>query len=223
MAEVELSHVTKAFGPQAAAVDDVSFTAAAGEFVALLGPSGCGKSTTLRMIAGLDTPSTGRILIDGRDVTQLPPAQRRISMVFQSYALFPHLDVRENILFGLKVRREPARDPARRVRMTARLGRGRGALTEYRVLRRFDRFTLLEVRIGTGRTHQIRVHLAAMGHPVAGDRLYGAPAQVEGRPPLGRVFLHSRRIRFADPAGGEPVTVEAPLPPELEAWLEGLI
>lgn len=116
-----------------------------------------------------------------------------------------------------------ARDPVRRVRMTARLGRGRGALTEYRVLRRFERFTLLEVRIGTGRTHQIRVHLAAMGHPVAGDRLYGAPAKVEGRPPLGRVFLHSRRIRFADPAGGAPITVEAPLAPELEAWLEGLL
>jgi 23S rRNA pseudouridine1911/1915/1917 synthase len=116
-----------------------------------------------------------------------------------------------------------ARDPNRRVRMTARLGRGRGALTEFRVLRRFQRFTLLEVRIGTGRTHQIRVHLAAMGHPVAGDRLYGAPAKVEGQPPLERVFLHSHRIRFADPGGGRPVTVEAPLAPELEAWLEGLI
>jgi sn-glycerol 3-phosphate transport system ATP-binding protein len=120
MSAIALEHVSKHWGA-AVAVDDASFAAPAGSFVVLLGPSGCGKSTTLRMIAGLDTPSTGRILIDGRDVTQLPPAQRRISMVFQSYALFPHLDVRENILFGLKVRREPARDHARRLARVADL------------------------------------------------------------------------------------------------------
>ncbi len=93
--------------------------------------------------------------------------------------------------------------PARQ--MTARLGRGRTALTEYRVLKRFRAFTLLEVRIGTGRTHQIRVHLAGIGHPVAGDRLYGAPASVEGRPPLDRFFLHAQRIRFMQPSTGETV------------------
>ena len=86
------------------AVDDVSFTVEAGDLVVLLGPSGCGKSTTLRLIAGLDTPTSGRIMIAGRDVTDLPPAKRGIAMVFQSYALFPHLSVGENILFGLKVR-----------------------------------------------------------------------------------------------------------------------
>jgi sn-glycerol 3-phosphate transport system ATP-binding protein len=86
------------------AVENVSFTVEAGDLVALLGPSGCGKSTTLRLIAGLDTPTSGRIVIAGRDVTDLPPAKRGISMVFQSYALFPHLSVAENILFGLKVR-----------------------------------------------------------------------------------------------------------------------
>ncbi len=120
MSAIALEHVSKHWGT-AVAVDDASFTAPAGSFVVLLGPSGCGKSTTLRMIAGLDAPSAGRILIDGRDVTPLPPAQRRIAMVFQSYALFPHLSVRENILFGVKVRREPARDHARRLERVAGL------------------------------------------------------------------------------------------------------
>ena len=110
-----------------------------------------------------------------------------------------------------------ARDPVHRTRMTARLASGRTALTAYRVLERFERFTYLEVTIGTGRTHQIRVHLASIGHPVAGDRLYGAPAS-----PLGRYFLHSARIRFVSPATGEPVTVLAPLAPELETWLAEL-
>jgi 23S rRNA pseudouridine1911/1915/1917 synthase len=115
-----------------------------------------------------------------------------------------------------------ARDPVRRVRMTARLAQGRQAWSEYRVLRRFPHFTLLEVEIGTGRTHQIRVHLASIGHPVVGDRLYGAPAEVAGCPPLGRYFLHAASIRFAQPSSGQPVEVSAPLPPELELWMQGL-
>ena len=87
------------------AVDEVSFDFEAATLNVLLGPSGCGKSTTLRLIAGLEAADGGRISIDGRDVTRLPPAARSISMVFQSYALFPHLTVAENILFGLRVRR----------------------------------------------------------------------------------------------------------------------
>ena len=122
-----------------------------------------------------------------------------------------------------RIEKPIARDPVRRIRMTGRLGRGRTALTEYRVLHRYSRFTMLEVRIGTGRTHQIRVHLAGMGHPVVGDRLYGAPARVEGRPPLDRFFLHAHRISFVSPASAEIVTVEAPLPRELEAWMDGLL
>jgi 23S rRNA pseudouridine1911/1915/1917 synthase len=114
------------------------------------------------------------------------------------------------------------RDPRRRVRMTARLRTGRSAVTEYRVLRRFDRFTFLEIRILTGRTHQIRVHLSSVGHPVAGDRLYGAPAKVEGRPSLDRFFLHAHRLGFTSPSTGRSITVEARLPAELEAWMEGL-
>jgi sn-glycerol 3-phosphate transport system ATP-binding protein len=106
MADVELSGVTKAWGG-APAVEGVSFSVAKGHLVAILGPSGCGKSTTLRLVAGLETASAGRIVIAGRDVTDLPPARRGISMVFQSYALFPHLSVAENIVFGLKVRDVP--------------------------------------------------------------------------------------------------------------------
>jgi 23S rRNA pseudouridine1911/1915/1917 synthase len=114
-----------------------------------------------------------------------------------------------------RIERPIARDPVRRVRMTARLESGRAAWSEYRVLRRFAKFTLLEVRIGTGRTHQIRVHLASIGHPVAGDRLYGAAAHPEYK----RFFLHAQRIRFRQPSTGEAVTVAAPLPAELEQWL----
>lgn len=121
-----------------------------------------------------------------------------------------------------RIEKPVARDPKRRVRMTARLAHGRPAVTEYRVERRFPGFTLLEARPGTGRTHQIRVHLASIGHPVVGDRLYGAPARVAGMPPLGRYFLHASRIAFRSPATGERVVVEAPLAPELSEWLEGL-
>lgn len=120
MSSIVLDNLTKQYG-NAAAIHGVSFTVPAGSFTVLLGPSGCGKSTTLRMIAGLDTPTSGTIHIGDRDVTQLPPAKRRISMVFQSYALFPHLSVRENILFGLKVRKEPARDYDRRLQRVAGL------------------------------------------------------------------------------------------------------
>lgn len=108
-----------------------------------------------------------------------------------------------------------ARDPVRRTRMTAQLGRGRDALTEFRVLRRFEKSTYLEIRIGTGRTHQIRAHFASIGHPVAGDRLYGAKAAE-------RFFLHAWRIAFVSPATHQRVEVEAPLAPELKHWLSHL-
>jgi sn-glycerol 3-phosphate transport system ATP-binding protein len=103
MASVELVGVSKLWGATHA-VNEASFKVASGDLVALLGPSGCGKSTTLRLIAGLEEASSGRILIGGRDVTTAPPSARGIAMVFQNYALFPHLSVAENILFGLKVR-----------------------------------------------------------------------------------------------------------------------
>lgn len=115
------------------------------------------------------------------------------------------------------IRAPIARDPVRRTRMTARLASGRSALTTYKVLERFERFTYLEVKIGTGRTHQIRVHMASIGHPVAGDTLYGAAEASRDR-----FFLHARRISFVSPSNGERITVEAPLPPELEEWLHNV-
>ena len=105
MAEIELRGVTKIFDRKVRAVNDVSLTIADREFMVLLGPSGCGKTTLMRMIAGLEYPDEGRILIGGRDVTDLPPRKRNISMVFQSYAVFPHLTVYDNIAFGLKMQR----------------------------------------------------------------------------------------------------------------------
>ena len=103
VAENLSKHWTTAEG-KVCAVDDLSFSFDQGTLNVLLGPSGCGKSTTLRLIAGLDVADTGRVLIGCRDVTNLPPSQRNVAMVFQSYALFPHLSVAENIVFGLRVR-----------------------------------------------------------------------------------------------------------------------
>lgn len=128
MSEIVLENVTKRFG-RVTAVDDVSFRAESGKFVVLLGPSGCGKSTVLRLIAGLEEPTAGRILIDGRDVTRMSPEKRRVSMVFQSYALFPHLTVAENIVFGLKVRRLPEGERKARLARVAELV-GLGELLE---------------------------------------------------------------------------------------------
>ncbi|HUP29798.1 MAG TPA: ABC transporter ATP-binding protein, partial [Usitatibacter sp.] len=122
MSSIRLEGIAKHWG-ESRALDGISFPADAGSFVVLLGPSGCGKSTTLRLIAGLDTPTHGTIHIGDRDVTRLPPAQRGIAMVFQSYALFPHLSVAENIVFGLRVRKVSDRD-ARLARVAELLGLG---------------------------------------------------------------------------------------------------
>ncbi len=109
MSAIQLEGIAKHWG-ESRALDGITFAAQPGSFVVLLGPSGCGKSTTLRLIAGLDVPTAGTIRIAGRDVTALPPAARGLSMVFQSYALFPHLTVAENIVFGLRVRKVRDRD-----------------------------------------------------------------------------------------------------------------
>lgn len=116
-----------------------------------------------------------------------------------------------------------ARDPNNRLRMTTRLAQGRAALTEYSVLRRYERCTYISVKILTGRTHQIRVHMSSLGHPLVGDRLYGAPPNVPGIPALERFFLHSHRLAFTSPATAERVSLEAPLPPQLEAVLAALL
>ncbi len=120
MSSIQLVAIAKSWG-DTVALEDIRLEIASGSFCVLLGPSGCGKSTTLRIIAGLETASSGRVLIDGRDVTNLPPAQRNIAMVFQNYALFPHLSVADNITFGLSVRKVPAAETAKRLADTAGL------------------------------------------------------------------------------------------------------
>jgi len=172
----------------------------------------------------LDRFTSGVILVAKNDA-----AHRALAALFagrrveKTYLALVHGEVQAD---RGRIEKPIARDPRHRTRMTARLGRGRAAWTEYHVLRRLTGFTFLEVRIGTGRTHQIRVHLSSIGHPVAGDRLYGAPAKDsakgEGLPARERFFLHAHRIRFEHPFTGEPVEIESPLPEDLRVWMEQL-
>ena len=111
---IEWRGITKRFG-QTTALDDLSLTAHEGEFLTLLGPSGCGKTTALRLISGLETPDAGTVLLGGSDVTALPPHRREVNQVFQSYALFPHLNVFDNVAFGLRMKRMPATEIRTRV------------------------------------------------------------------------------------------------------------
>jgi 23S rRNA pseudouridine1911/1915/1917 synthase len=161
----------------------------------------------------LDKDTSGVLLVARNDAAHRAlAAQFAGRTVEKTYLALVHGQVRHE---QGRVTAPIARDPVRRIRMTTKLGTGRSALTEYRVLKRFEKFTYLEVRIGTGRTHQIRVHLASLGHPVAGDRVYGAP-EAE------RMFLHAWRIAFVSPANSQLVTVEAPSPRELTQWLLSL-
>ena len=120
MAEIEIDGVRKAFGAFVA-LESVALRIADGEFLALLGPSGCGKTTLLRIIAGLETQTAGRVLIGGRDVSSLPPRKRGLAMVFQNYAVFPHMTVRENVGFGLRMAHADAARISRQVDRTAAL------------------------------------------------------------------------------------------------------
>ncbi len=122
MAEIRLENVVKRF-KDTVAVDGISVTVSDGEFFSLLGPSGCGKTTTLRMIGGFEEPTHGRVFIGGNDVTDVPPYKRNVNTVFQSYALFPHLDVFENVAFGLKRKKTPASEIGDRVVEMLRLVR----------------------------------------------------------------------------------------------------
>ena len=120
MADVRFHAIRKTFG-KVTAVDDVDLEVADGDFVVLLGPSGCGKTTLLRCLAGLEKVDSGRVLIGGRDATNLPPRRRRIAMVFQSYAVFPHLKLFDNIAFGLRMQKEPKTVIRERVDFAAKL------------------------------------------------------------------------------------------------------
>jgi 23S rRNA pseudouridine1911/1915/1917 synthase len=177
--------------------------------------SGVGGELRPGIVHRLDRFTSGVLLVAKTDAAHRAlAAQFSGRQVEKIYLALVHGAVRQET--G-RIERPIARDPVRRTRMTARLDAGRAAWSEFRVVRRFARFTLLEVRIGTGRTHQIRVHLSSMGHPVVGDTLYGAPGGV-----LDRYFLHAHRIRFHQPASGKEIVLESPLPAELAEWMERL-
>ena len=180
----------------------------------------------------LDRLTSGVVLIAKND-----RAHRRLARQFQSrqvkktYSALVHGDATRPQPKGRRVEADSHwwtrletpvhRDRRQRAKMAA--GRsGRSAQTDFRPLQRWPAFTLLEVRIATGRTHQIRVHLSSIGHPVVGDRLYGAPASVPELPQLERFFLHARAIGCRHPTTGAPWEIEAPLPNELESVLAAL-
>ena len=119
MSDVMLKKITKVFPDQTKAVIDLNLEIKSGEFMVLVGPSGCGKSTTLSMIAGLEEPSSGEIFIDGQIINALPPKDRDISMVFQNYALYPHMNVFDNMAFSLKLRKWSKSDIKKRVKEAA--------------------------------------------------------------------------------------------------------
>ena len=174
-----------------------------------------GGETRPGIVHRLDRNTSGVILVARTDAAHRNlAAQFSGRKVEKTYLALVHGKLKQD---RGRITAPITRDPVRRTRMTSRLGTGRSALTEYTVLRRFSKFTLLELRIGTGRTHQIRVHLANAGHPVAGDKLYGAPARE-----LDRFFLHAHRIRFDSPSTGGRVTVESPLPEDLAQWMAEL-
>ena len=121
MAKIVLDHVSKVFGSDVVAVNDVSLDIDDGEFMVLVGPSGCGKSTILRILAGLEEVTAGEITVGDRQVTDLPPKDRDVAMVFQNYALYPHMTVEQNLAFGLKLRKTPKAESKRRVDDVARI------------------------------------------------------------------------------------------------------
>ncbi|MEQ8344297.1 MAG: ABC transporter ATP-binding protein [Sneathiellaceae bacterium] len=210
--EVEVRELARRWG-DTAALDGISFTAEAGRFTVLLGPSGCGKSTTLRLVAGIDTASAGSIRIGGRDVTAAPPAARGIAMVFQSYALFPHLDVAENILFGLKVRGTPRAERQARLARTAtllglegllgrkpsqlsggqqqRVALGRAIIAEQPVCLMDEPLSNLDAKL----RHEMRIEIRALQRKLGITMLYVTHDQAEAIAMADRiVLLHDGRI-----------------------------
>lgn len=206
MSAITLDHVTKSWGA-ARAVDDVSLTADEGSLLVLLGPSGCGKSTTLRLIAGLEQPDSGRITIGGVDVTHLSPAQRKIAMVFQSYALFPHLSVAENIVFGLRVRRVSRGERDARLKKVAdivglshllerkpsqlsggqrqRVALGRAIIAEAKVCLMDEPLSNLDAKL----RHEMRTEIRALQQRLGMTMVYVTHDQTEAMTMADRVVL----------------------------------
>ena len=162
----------------------------------------------------LDRFTSGVLLVAKTDA-----AHRDLAAQFQFRTVEKiYLALVEGKLTGAgRIEKPITRDPRNRARMTAQLSTGRTALTDWKAIEACDGFTFLEIRIGTGRTHQIRAHMAALHHPVAGDRLYGAKVS-----PWNRCFLHAHRLTFRSPATAGQVIVESPLPADLVAWKNSL-
>jgi sn-glycerol 3-phosphate transport system ATP-binding protein len=206
MSAITLDHVSKNWGPMRA-VDDVSLTAEEGSLLVLLGPSGCGKSTTLRLIAGLEQLDGGTIAIGGTDVTNLTPAQRKISMVFQSYALFPHLSVAENIVFGLRVRRVSRAERDARLKRVAdivglghllerkpsqlsggqrqRVALGRAIIAEARVCLMDEPLSNLDAKL----RHEMRTEIRTLQQRLGMTMIYVTHDQTEAMTMADRVVL----------------------------------
>src|SRR4051794_27100322 len=206
MSAIQLNHIVKCWG-SARAVDGVSLTADQGSLLVLLGPSGCGKSTTLRLIAGLEQPDSGTVLIAGADVTHLTPAQRKISMVFQSYALFPHLSVAENIVFGLRVRRVSRAERDERLRRVAeivglaqlldrkpsqlsggqrqRVALGRAIIAEARVCLMDEPLSNLDAKL----RHEMRTEIRSLQQRLGMTMVYVTHDQTEAMTMADRVVL----------------------------------
>lgn len=168
----------------------------------------------------LDRYTSGVLLVAKTDAAHQALARQFASRTMRkNYLALVHrpMEAKEG-----RIDKPIARDPIHRTRMTAALGSGRAAITTWRVLQSIAGFSYLAVQIGTGRTHQIRVHLASIRHPVVRDTLYGAPEKIPGMPSLGRHFLHAAEIEFRHPQTGKPMRLAAPLPQELEEWLEQL-
>ncbi|MEA2837099.1 MAG: sn-glycerol 3-phosphate transport system ATP-binding protein [Bradyrhizobium sp.] len=206
MSAIELDRVVKSWG-SARAVDGVSLTAEEGSLLVLLGPSGCGKSTTLRLIAGLEQPDSGRVMFGGSDVTHLTPAQRKIAMVFQSYALFPHLSVAENIVFGLRVRRVSRAERDARLKRVAdivglsqlldrkpsqlsggqrqRVALGRSIIAEARVCLMDEPLSNLDAKL----RHEMRTEIRALQQRLGMTMVYVTHDQTEAMTMADRVVL----------------------------------
>lgn len=206
MSTISVENVSKTWA-DTKAVDDISFTAPAGNFTILLGPSGCGKSTTLRLIAGLEELSTGRITIAGRDISTEPPAKRDLSMVFQNYALFPHLSVAENILFGLRVRRVGRAERNQRLKRTAellnldgllhrrpsqlsggqqqRVALGRAIIAEKPICLMDEPLSNLDAKL----RHEMRVEIRALQQKLGISMIYVTHDQAEAMSMADRVIL----------------------------------
>ncbi|MCB8888226.1 ABC transporter ATP-binding protein [Vreelandella malpeensis] len=216
---IRLAGVSKQWGATAA-VDDISFEVTPGQFVILLGPSGCGKSTTLRMIAGLEEALSGAIHIGERDVTRSPPGDRGLSMVFQSYALFPHLSVAENIVFGLKSRRVPKPERDQRLAHVAelvdlspyldrkpanlsggqrqRVALARAIVSEHPICLMDEPLSNLDARLRADMRREIKALQSRLGMTV----IYVTHDQVEAMSMGDRVILmqHGRIVQDATPS-----------------------